>query len=93
MHRIRVGEAFKGDAKRPGRNFSDKPARPAGARVIRPGRDEFGSEAKTYGKPRTRPDGKPHPKRTGAAPQRGPKPGGRPSGGAGRPGGPRKPRA
>src|SRR5690554_5104648 len=107
------GAAFKGEAKRPGRNFSDKPARfraeggrssaqrddrPArGQRATRPGRDEFGSEAKTYGKPRMRPDGKPAPKRDGAAPARGPrpgggkpggfggKPGGRPGGGAGRP--------
>ena len=109
-----AGAAFKGEAKRPGRNFSEKPgafrpdggrsaaqrdARPArGVRTARPGRDEFGSEAKTYGKPRTRPDGKPHPKRDGAAPARGNKPGGyskpgtRP-GGAGRPGGPRRPKA
>jgi 23S rRNA pseudouridine2605 synthase len=105
------GAAFKGEAKRPGRNFSDKPARFGGDRPARagadrpqrserpnrPGRDEFGSEAKTYGKPRMRPDGKPVPKRDGAAPARGPrpggfgkpggKPGGRPSGGAGRPAG------
>ncbi|WP_162783693.1 pseudouridine synthase [Devosia naphthalenivorans] len=95
------GAAFKGEAKRPGRNFSEKPrsfrdggdrpsgGRPSGdrpARPTRPGRDEFGSEAKTYGKPRFRADGKPAPKRDGAAPQRGPKPGGRP-GGAGRPAG------
>jgi len=113
--------AFKGEAKRPGRNFSEKPARfradgdrpshgdrpqrsdrPQRAdRPQRPGRDEFGSEAKTYGKPRMRPDGKPMPKRDGAAPARGPrpggfggkpggfggKPGGRPAGGAGRPAG------
>ncbi|QDZ09360.1 pseudouridine synthase [Devosia ginsengisoli] len=100
------GAAFKGEAKRPGRNFSDKPksfrpegksARPAGGRPTRPGRDELGSEAKTYGKPRMRPDGKPMPKRNGAAPQRAPRPGGRPTGGAGRPGGrpaaPRRPKA
>ncbi|HEY8577927.1 MAG TPA: pseudouridine synthase [Devosia sp.] len=108
------GAAFRGEAKRPGRNFGDKPARgrPAAGerparseRPARPGRDEFGSESKTYGKPRTRADGKPVPKRDGAAPARGPrpggfggKPGGRPGaggrpGGAGRPsGGPRKPR-
>ena len=102
------GAAFKGEAKRPGRNFSDKPKsfRPAGDRPARgdrpgrPGRDEFGSEAKTYGKPRMRPDGKPMPKRDGAAPARGPRPGGkpggrpgggRPSGGAGRPGGASRP--
>ncbi|MCR6669877.1 pseudouridine synthase [Devosia ginsengisoli] len=94
--------AFKGEAKRPGRNFSDKPksfrpdgkpARPAGARPPRPGRDELGSEAKTYGKPRMRADGKPMPKRNGAAPQRAPKPGGRPTAGAGRPTGPRRPKA
>lgn len=102
-----AGAAFKGEAKRPGRNFSDKSSRPEGrsfrpdgrgASPARAGRDELGSEAKTYGKPRTRADGKPHPKRDGAAPQRGPKPGGRPSGGAGRPGGgrpaaPRRPKA
>lgn len=93
------GAAFKGEAKRPGRNFSDKPARfradgdrpdrPARSdRPTRPGRDEFGSEAKTYGKPRMRADGKPMPKRDGAAPARGPRPGGygKP-GGAGKPGG------
>lgn len=99
------GAAFKGEAKRPGRNFADKPARfrpeggrtsaeraerPArGLRAPRSGRDELGSEAKTYGKPRMRTDGKPMPKRDGAAPARGPrpggKPGGRPSGGGGRP--------
>ncbi|QQR35880.1 pseudouridine synthase [Devosia oryziradicis] len=101
------GAAFKGEAKRPGRNFADKPARfraeggrtgaeraerPArGVRAPRAGRDELGSEAKTYGKPRMRADGKPMPKRDGAAPARGPrpggKPGGRPGGGAGRPAG------
>jgi 23S rRNA pseudouridine2605 synthase len=95
------GAAFKGEARRPGRNFSEKPrsfrgaedrpsgGRPSGerpARPARPGRDHLGSEAKTYGKPKTRADGKPFPKRDGAAPQRGPKPGGRPTGGAGRPG-------
>lgn len=96
------GAAFKGEVKRPGRNFSDKPARsrpdgdrparsdrPArGDRPTRPGRDEFGSEAKTYGKPRMRADGKPMPKRDGAAPARGPRPGGggKP-GGFGKPGG------
>ncbi|MFN4211764.1 MAG: hypothetical protein ACK4G5_14440, partial [Devosia sp.] len=106
------GAAFKAEAKRPGRNFVEKPQtyrpegksfRPAGDRPARsdrptrPGRDEFGSEAKTYGKPRMRADGKPMPKRDGAAPARGPrpgggkpggfggKPGGRPGGGAGRP--------
>jgi 23S rRNA pseudouridine2605 synthase len=83
------GAAFKGEAKRPGRNFSEKPRsfRPEGdrpARPPRPGRDHLGSEAKTYGKPKTRADGKPFPKRDGAAPQRGPKPGGRPTGVAGR---------
>jgi 23S rRNA pseudouridine2605 synthase len=83
------GAAFKGEAKRPGRNFSEKPRsfRPEGdrpARPARPGRDHLGSEAKTYGKPKTRADGKPFPKRDGAAPQRGPKPGGRPTGAAGR---------
>ena len=115
------GAAFKGEAKRPGRNFSekprsfrpdgdrprgdrpdrgDRPARPergaggprpersAGGprpdRANRPGRDNLGSEAKTYGKPKTRPDGKPYPKRDGATPTRGPKPGGRPAAG-GRP--------
>ena len=56
-----------------------------------------GAEGKTFGKPRTRPDGKPHAKRDGAAPPRGPRSGSRPAGGAGRPGtrpsGPRKPRA
>ncbi|MCS6760738.1 MAG: pseudouridine synthase [Candidatus Devosia symbiotica] len=116
--------AFKSEAKRPGRNFSDKPVRayrPEGdrpvyadrpessdrpARTERParskqrpdrgprlGRDHLGSEAKTYGKPRTRPDGKPHPKRNGAAPARSPKPGGRSFGGPGsRPaGGPSRP--
>ncbi|WDR06607.1 pseudouridine synthase [Devosia rhodophyticola] len=100
---------------RPGRNFSekprsfrpdgDRPARPANRRPEgerqRPGRDELGSVGKTYGKPRTRPDGKPQPKRDGAAPARGPRPGGRSGGrpapggrpGGGRPsGGPRKPR-
>jgi 23S rRNA pseudouridine2605 synthase len=97
------GAAFKGEAKRPGRNFSDKPARfrpeggrssaqrderPArGERATRPGRDEFGSEAKTYGKPRMRADGKPMPKRDGAAPARGPRPGGKPGGFGGKPGG------
>jgi 23S rRNA pseudouridine2605 synthase len=97
------GAAFKGEAKRPGRNFSDKPARfrpeggrtsaqreerPArGERASRPGRDEFGSEAKTYGKPRMRADGKPVPKRDGAAPARGPRPGGKPGGFGGKPGG------
>ncbi|KRA56049.1 pseudouridine synthase [Devosia sp. Root635] len=104
------GAAFKSEAKRPGRNFSERPktfrpegrsARPAGDRPTRPGRDEFGSEAKTYGKPRMRADGKPMAKRDGAAPARGPrpggfkpggKPGGRPGGGTGRPSGPRKPR-
>jgi 23S rRNA pseudouridine2605 synthase len=85
------GAAFKGEAKRPGRNFSEKPRsfRPEGdrpARPARPGRDHLGSETKTYGKPKTRADGKPFPKRDGAAPQRGPKPGGRPTGAAGRTG-------
>jgi 23S rRNA pseudouridine2605 synthase len=97
------GAAFKGEAKRPGRNFSDKPARfrpeggrtgadraerPArGERATRPGRDELGSEAKTYGRPRMRADGKPMPKRDGAAPARGPRPGGKPGGFGGKPGG------
>src|SRR5690606_33132205 len=107
------GAAFKGEAKRPGRNFSEKPARfradgerpqqrgerppqrSERPRQERPGRDEFGSEAKTYGKPRMRPDGKPMPKRDGAAPVRGPRPGGfskpggfgKPGGGAARPAG------
>ena len=68
---------------RPARSFADKPGRP--------GRDALGLESKTYGKPKTRSDGKPYPKRDGAAPARGPKPGGfgkpggRPAGGAGRP--------
>ncbi|KQX34784.1 hypothetical protein ASD04_15435 [Devosia sp. Root436] len=103
------GAAFKGEAKRPGRNFSEKsksfrpegkPGRPAGGRPTRPGRDEFGSEAKTYGKPRMRADGKPMPKRDGAAPARGPRPGGKPGGkpagrptGGARPSGPRRPKA
>ena len=100
--------------KRPGRNFADKPlsfrpdsGRPqrsdkpptrSSERPNRPGRDNLGSEAKTYGKPKMRPDGKPYPKRDGAAPQRGPKPGGygkpaggRPSGGATRPSGGARP--
>lgn len=97
-------------AARPDKPYGPRPQRdhPAFARPARPGRDELGSEAKTYGKPRTRPDGKPQPKREGAALNRGPrptygKPGGKPSGGrpstggrpasGGRPsGGPRKPR-
>jgi 23S rRNA pseudouridine2605 synthase len=110
------GAAFKGEVKRPGRNFTDKPARfrpdaerpqPRAPRATRPGRDEFGSEAKTYGKPRMRADGKPLPKRDGAAPARTPrpggagKPGGRPTSGrpasgrptSGRPAGPRRPRS
>ncbi|MCS6760470.1 MAG: hypothetical protein MO852_17220, partial [Candidatus Devosia euplotis] len=113
-----AGAAFKGEVKRPGRNFSDKPVRacrPEGGCPVfadradrpsysdrparsapRPDQDNLGSEVKTYGKPKMRPDGKPYPKRDGAAPQRGPKPGGRtfggPSGGAGRPaGGPGRP--
>jgi 23S rRNA pseudouridine2605 synthase len=91
------GAAFKGEAKRPGRNFGDKPARfrndgdrpQRSDRPQRPGRDEFGAETKTYGKPRTRPDGKPMPKRDGAAPARGPRPGGfgKPGGFASKPGG------
>jgi 23S rRNA pseudouridine2605 synthase len=75
------------EGDRPQRSFGARPGAP------RPGRDELGSEAKTYGKPKTRPDGKPHPKRDGAAaPARGPRPGGfgKP-GGAGRPGGSGKP--
>jgi 23S rRNA pseudouridine2605 synthase len=98
------GAAFKGETKRPGRNFSEKPRsfRSDADRPARPGRDHLGSEAKTYGKPKTRADGKPFPKRDGAAPQRGPKPGGRPAGAgrpgagrpsAGRPTGPRRPKA
>jgi 23S rRNA pseudouridine2605 synthase len=101
------------EGNRPGRNFSEKPrsfrpdgGRPAGDRpsrgadkASRPGRDALGLESKTYGKPKTRADGKPYPKRDGAAPARGPrpggygKPGGRPAagprstGGAGRPSG------
>jgi len=117
------GAAFTGGAKRPGRNFSEKPrsfrpsgdrpeggrpeggrpesgrpssgrpasARPGNDRSSRPGRDHLGSEAKTYGKPKMRADGKPYPKRDGAAPQRGPKPGGRPTGAAGRVGGAGRP--
>ena len=96
------GAAFKGEVKRPGRNFADKPARARAdaerpqqrsARPPRPGRDEFGSEAKTYGKPRMRADGKPLPKRDGAAPARGPrpgKPGTRPTGSRPVSGGPKK---
>lgn len=109
-----AGAAFKGEEKRPGRNFADKPVRgrsdgksfrpdgPRAPRPDRPGRDSFGSEAKTYGKPRTRADGKPHPKRDGAGPVRAGRPGGKPSGGrpmggkpaGGRPtSGPRRPKA
>ena len=90
------GAAFRGEAKRPGRNFADKPVRgprPASAGA-KPARAD---EGKSFGKPRTRPDGKPYAKRDGAAPQRGPKPFGRPSGGRssgpGRPSGPRRPKA
>ncbi|WP_248305232.1 pseudouridine synthase [Devosia sp. 1566] len=79
------------DGDRPQRGprpAGDRPQRPAGARPggPRPGRDEFGSEAKTYGKPKVRPDGKPHPKREGAAPARGPRPGGFGKPGGARPG-------
>lgn len=74
------GAAFK----RPGRNFSDKPGSscPEGARPAR-GAD------RPAAKPRTRADGKPFPKRDGAAPARHGKPGGRPAGG--KPGGGRPP--
>ncbi|GLQ10853.1 pseudouridine synthase [Devosia yakushimensis] len=103
------GAAFTGAPKRPGRNFSEKPRSmrpdadraPRPARAPRPGRDNLGSEAKTYGKPKTRADGKPHPKRDGAAPSRGPRPGGPKSGAprsgapksGARPTGPRRPKA
>ncbi len=102
-------KSFRPDGPRPPRSFGDKPEgarpprdyaprpRPEGERQ-RPKRDELGLESKTYGKPKTRPDGKPHPKREGAAPARGPKPGGyakpsggRPSGAAGRVGGAGRP--
>jgi len=72
------GAAFRGETKRPGRNFADKPQRGP-----RPPRDD---EGKSFGKPRAR--------RDGAAPQRGPKPSGRPAGGRpGKPSGPRRPKA
>ena len=90
-------KSFRPDSGRPQRAErpeGDRPARSYSDKSARPGRDALGLESKTYGKPKTRPDGKPYPKRDGAAPARGPKPGGfgkpafgggRPAGGAGRP--------
>ena len=87
-----VRSADRPAGERPARSFGDK-ANPA------PAVTRWVSESKTYGKPKTRPDGKPYPKRDGAAPARGPKPGGygKPAGGrspsaAGRPAVPAKAR-
>jgi len=92
-------KSFRPDSGRPqraDRPVGDRPARSFSDKASRPGRDALGLESKTYGKPKSRPDGKPYPKRDGAAPARGPKPGGfgkpafgggRPAGGAGRPAG------
>ncbi|HTN63983.1 MAG TPA: hypothetical protein VL147_20910, partial [Devosia sp.] len=87
-------KSFRPDGGRPPRGdkpAGERPTRSFADKAGRPGRDALGLESKTYGKPKTRPDGKPYPKRDGAAPARGPKPGGfgkpggRPAGGAGRP--------